>query len=183
MTGRSQTLSWWLEGGGVKTTKCFGPDNTNPSRNWYAHTQTHKEAGKSEKNPWNPTKLNYVVVSRTCWFHDVSSQSTIIPRVPQCLSPCEKWDPLSRKRFPPPEPKGGGGTLVCGWVGGGVPIRTTGEKDARTEYPRALTAWVTKIARVDFSRSLFHFWLLPPLSKRPWITTPFTLLRLIDQHE
>ncbi len=29
--------------------------------------------------------------------------------------------------------------------------------DARTEYPRALTAWVTKIARVDFSRSLYHF--------------------------
>jgi hypothetical protein len=31
------------------------------------------------------------------------------------------------------------------------------ERDAKTEYPRALTAWVTKIARVDFSRSLYHF--------------------------
>jgi hypothetical protein len=36
------------------------------------------------------------------------SQSTYIPRVPQCLTPRLNWDPVSRKSVClPPEPKGG----------------------------------------------------------------------------
>ncbi len=59
-------------------------------------------------------------------FHKVQ-----IYRVPQCMSPRPNWDsptpsPPSVVCSPPPEPKGG--TLACGWGGGGVPIRTTGEK-------------------------------------------------------
>ncbi len=48
------------------------------------------------------------------------------------MSPRWNWDPpspLSRKRVcPSTGTRGGGGTLACGWGGGGVPIPTIGEK-------------------------------------------------------
>jgi hypothetical protein len=58
-----------------------------------------------------------------------TSQSTYIPRVPQCRSPRLNWDsptpsPTSECAPPPPGTKGGY-TVAC-WRGGGrVPIRTT----------------------------------------------------------
>ncbi len=58
--------------------------------------------------------------------------STHIPGVPQWLSPRWNWDsppPIPQANVLPPGPKGGEGyTLACKWGGGGVPIRTTGEK-------------------------------------------------------
>ncbi len=65
-------------------------------------------------------------------FQHLHPQSTYIERVPQCMSPLGIGTlppPLSPASVPlPPEPKGGGGTLACGWGVRGVPIPTTGEK-------------------------------------------------------
>ncbi len=67
----------------------------------------------------------------------VRAQSTNIDRVPQGMSPCRNWDSptpsLASECAPSPEQKGGG-TLACGWVGGGVPIPTTGKSLALTAY-------------------------------------------------
>ncbi len=58
-----------------------------------------------------------------------------IDYVPQCIvhsselglsHPLSRHSPASVRL--PQEPKGGGGTLACGWGVGGVPIPTTGEK-------------------------------------------------------
>jgi hypothetical protein len=83
MTGRSQTLSWWLEGGGIKTTKCFGSVDTYTPRKWSAHTQAHKEACKSEKNRWNPTKMKLrwflELVDSMTYPHKVHSTTVSVP--------------------------------------------------------------------------------------------------------
>jgi hypothetical protein len=57
----------------------------------------------------------------------------------------------------PTPPKTADSVTTNGYLLNRLPVCLADFIDARTEYPRALTAWVTKIARVDFSRSLFHF--------------------------
>jgi hypothetical protein len=62
----------------------------------------------------------------------VSSQSTYIPRVPQCLSPRPNWDhPTSSpasKCVPHPDQRGEANSPAGEGVGGGVQIGTTEEK-------------------------------------------------------
>jgi hypothetical protein len=61
---------------------------------------------------------------------EVSTQSTYIARVPQCLSPCPTWDPpppLPQASVPPQNQRGRGHARlrVKGW---GDPIQTNGKK-------------------------------------------------------
>jgi hypothetical protein len=67
------------------------------------------------------------------------TQSTHIPREPQCLSPCPNWDsptpsPPSECVPLPPGTIGGNTHSHACEGGGGAPIRTTGEKALHSVY-------------------------------------------------
>jgi hypothetical protein len=103
-------------------------------------TPTTKSTMRRTKNARKP----FATLTNTAAYKQVSHPSTkyrysicttkyrYTYRVSQCLSPLQNWDPhpLFRKRVCPPSGiKGGWDTLACVWGGGGgVPIRTTGEK-------------------------------------------------------
>ncbi len=86
---------------------------------------------------WHYNKLQYAENCSTNKFRRSqrsgckrsSTQSAYIPRVPQCLSPRPNWDPP-----PPSDASERGGTLACGWGGGGASILTTGEKAKHSVY-------------------------------------------------
>ncbi len=62
-----------------------------------------------------------------------------------------------------PEPKGGGGTLACGWGVGGVPILTTGEKAQHSSYSLIRPNHVATIQEVSvFWRVLFFSSVMDP---------------------
>ncbi len=92
--------------------------------------------------------------------------------------------PLSPASVPlHPEPKGGGGTLACGWGVGGVPIPTTG-----VPWPaRAADMYILYITDIDqFSWGvsllfyLFKLFLILALMYRTWHWSPKGEKFLID---
>jgi hypothetical protein len=85
----------------------------------------HDNAADEDDQPRNQ---QYVPALEEC----IKSQSTYIPREPQCQSPRWNWDPPtpsppSEWVSPPLSQRRGGARSPAGEGGGRVPIRTTGE--------------------------------------------------------